>query len=146
MNITEFAKERGINQHTVAQYIRRHPEIFSGHTTKIKKDLILDEKALAALDIKYPPQQVVIVTEDEELKAKYNKLQEEFIAVQAENNALHRERANHAELIAAAQANELLITHQDAEIGDLKARLEELEAENDKLKNRGIIARLLNRY
>lgn len=60
--LVKFAESRGVNPDTVATYIRRHPEVFSGHTQQQGNKLLLDDDAVKILDEKYPlPKPVEII-------------------------------------------------------------------------------------
>lgn len=52
--LKDFAEGRNVSAHTIATYIRRHPEAFEGHTGMEGNKLQLDEEAVAILNKVYP--------------------------------------------------------------------------------------------
>lgn len=91
MMVSEFAKSRGVDRNAVTQYIRRHPELFDGHTVQEKQKLYFDDVAMDFLDKQYPltqPVEVIKDTKSMELlileQQKTAKLQEELIKIQSE--------------------------------------------------------------
>lgn len=63
MKIQEFIQGRAVNEDTVRKYIKRNPEIFSGHVGK-SNNIVLDDYALDVLDQKYPFPEPVQIIED----------------------------------------------------------------------------------
>lgn len=64
MNLTEFARSRGIKEQTLFRYYQRHKDKFDGHITKHPRtrELVLDAAALKMLDEKYPsPKPVTVI-------------------------------------------------------------------------------------
>lgn len=64
MTITEFAKAHHVQSQTISIFIKRHEDLFEGHTKRVGKTIELDEEALKVLDEKYPLPKPVEVIED----------------------------------------------------------------------------------
>lgn len=84
MILRDFANERHESPHTVATYIRRHPDVFDGHTGKKGNQLTLDDEAVAILDKIYPLPAPVEVIVDHESRDKLIKVQDYAIKLQKE--------------------------------------------------------------
>lgn len=82
MDLKEFIEGRDVKQSTVSKYIRRHPELFEGHTRLEGKQRIIDAKAYEILHKQYPFPLLESVWSPEakrkydELLGKYSDLQE----------------------------------------------------------------------
>ena len=122
MNLTEFASSRGVAHQTVSMYISRHPE-FNEHISKDGRNTVLDDEAIRMLEEKYPLPQPVQVIPDAATKEENEKLKEKVILLQEELNGLLRERADNAELIASATAQQRYIEQQESIIADMKEDL-----------------------
>lgn len=69
MNISEYASRHGLRPQYVSSYIKRHSDMFEGHTRKEANSLILDDVAVELLDKKYPyPLEQVGVAKEEHEK------------------------------------------------------------------------------
>ena len=93
ISISKFAEGRGLKRDTVNAYIRRNPNLFSGHTEQTSEGIFLDEAALDILDQKYPlpsPVEVIKDTKSLELlvveQKKSAELQEKVFKLQQELN------------------------------------------------------------
>lgn len=120
MNISEFARDRGLKPTTVSLYIRRHANEFDGHTrpSGTGNSLELDDIALEILDKKYPrkEQPVQILEHDPELERKIAAQNELIIQLQAQ-------------IISLTEKN----SHLEHELGEVKQSQLMLEiAENEK--------------
>lgn len=76
----DFADGRGVNPDTIATYIRRHPELFDGHTQKSSNKLLLDDEAVELLNKVYPapaPEEIWTPA----AKRKYDNLLEKYTEV-----------------------------------------------------------------
>lgn len=121
MNISEFARERGLNPNTVSLYIRRNSSKFDGHLTPSRtgNSLELDEIALELLDKKYPrPQQVQVLEHDPELERKI---------------------ADQNEMIRQLQAKIIQLTEKNSDLehqlGDVKLYQYQLAESEKKIEN-----------
>lgn len=158
MTITEFARSRNVQAQTISIYIKRHEKLFKGHTSKAGKTIELDEVALEILDEKYPLPKPVEIIEDTESREKLIKAQELIIQLQDKLNQAQSK-------IAQAEATQLLLEDRtiqlekaESENKELKVENKELKAENkelmdeyksasaenERLKNRGLLARIFN--
>lgn len=134
IKITDFSTVRKIDRNAVTQYIRRHPELFEGHTVVYRKALYGDDDAIRVLDKKYPlsTSTAVEIVQDPEvhtLQKQVIELQEVIIASQKKIQAL-------TEYAAMADARQLLIEEKTKQIEEQKKRMDELEKECDDAKKR----------
>ena len=115
--LREFAAERKEQPSTVATYIRRHPEEFSGHTQMDGKKMLLDEHALELLDKVYPLPKPVEVIPDTESREQLLKAREIIISLQHEMLGMKQQ-------IAEAEATRLLLDDKKQELKDTKTDLQ----------------------
>lgn len=165
MNITEFAGARNEQAQTISIYIKRHPELFEGHTRKVGKTVELDEVALEILEKQYPlprPVQLMNGVDPEEHKAVQDKLTaaQEFI-IKLQDKMMEDQK-----LLAQAEAQKILLEDRESQLkiateeGEKKdteidlqkkkieeqnRQLEELKLENERLKNRSLFERIFNK-
>ena len=165
--VSEFSRKYVIDRNTLTAYIRRHPEIFEGHTQRKGRDIVIDEVAETELEKAYRPQ-IVINTPDPaliEAQKKIDELLERIVMLQTE--LMNREHDNaelSRKLIEAEMQKKLLEDTQsklqNAENDRLQAvtklheaevqasadkvEMEHLRAENDRLKHRSLLQRILN--
>ena len=151
MNIADFASQHNVQRDAVAQYIRRHPELFRGHTSTQGRKMILDEVAVELLHEKYPLRPVEVVED----VATLRELAEAHKALAAAHAKI-AELQGHA---AALEATKLLLEDREMQLGEEKEarKLAESEvlrlstenaataAELERLRNRGFLERLFNR-
>ncbi len=165
MNITEFASARNEQAQTISIYIKRHPELFEGHTQKVGKTVEMAEVALEILEKQYPlprPVQLLNGVDPDEHKAVVDKLSsaQEYIIKLHETVEQLKDKVNENEkLIAQAEAQKILLEDKnsqleaaraegekkDTENDYLKKANEDLRAELERLKNRSFLDRLFNR-
>lgn len=165
LKLSDFAKSRGVNRDTITQYIRRNKEQFEGHTKVDGKWMELDQVAEELLDKKYPLPHPVEIVEDTESRRQLILAQQRIIQLQ-------QELAAAKDTIALTTKNEFLLEQKEKEVKEQKKQLEtqqnDLEKirqekqllelkkntvenelkfvkdENERLKNRGLFARILN--
>lgn len=151
MNLADFASQHNVQRDAVAQYIRRHPEEFRGHTSNQGKKLILDEVAIELLEKKYPLRPIEVVED----VATLRELAEAHKALAAANAKL-AELQGHA---AALEATKILLEDREQQlVAEREARaaaekeILRLSTENavaaaevERLKNRGLFDRIRNR-
>jgi TolA-binding protein len=128
MTITEFARARNVQAQTISIYIKRHEKLFKGHTSKAGKTIELDEVALKILDEKYPLPKPVEIIEDTESREKLIKAQELIIQLQDKLNQAQSK-------IAQAEATQLLLEDRTIQLKKADERIEKIEAESQELKN-----------
>ena len=107
MILRDFANERNESAHTIATYIRRHPDLFDGHTGKKGNQLTLDEEAVAILDKIYPLPKLIEVVDNPETEEKLRKAMETIgiLTKLLQETKGHLDEANKkAELYDQAQA------------------------------------------
>lgn len=157
MNISEFARSRGVEPQTVRHYVNDHEDI-KKHTKKVGKTVELSDEAIELLDKVYPlprPVQLVNGVDPDEHKAVQDKLTaaQEFI-IKLQNKMMEDQK-----LLAQAEAQKQLLEDKEAqlnaakvegekkdtEIDDLKKANEDLRVELERLKNRSFFDRLFNK-
>ena len=164
MNISEFARSRGIEPQTVRHYVNDH-EYIKKHTKKVGKTVELSEEAIELLDKIYPlprPVQLVNGVDPEEHKDVQDKLTaaQEFI-IKLQNKMMEDQK-----LLAQAEAQKILLEDRESQLkiateeGEKKdteidlqkkkieeqnRQLEELKNENERLKNRSLFERIFNK-
>ena len=157
MNISEFARSRGVEPQTVRHYGNDHEDI-KKHTKKVGKTVELSDEAIELLDKVYPlprPVQLVNGVDPDEHKAVQDKLTaaQEFI-IKLQNKMMEDQK-----LLAQAEAQKQLLEDKEAqlnaakvegekkdtEIDDLKKANEDLRVELERLKNRSFFDRLFNK-
>ena len=165
--VSEFSRKYVIDRNTLTAYIRRHPEIFEGHTQRKGRDIVIDEVAETELEKAYHPQ-IVVNTPDPaliEAQKKIDELLERIVILQTE--LMNREHDNaelSRKLIEAEMQKKLLEDTQgklqnaendrlqaQTELNDMKVQAAVNSAENDRLraeierlKHRNWIQRLFN--
>ena len=164
MNISEFARSRGIEPQTVRHYVNDH-EYIKKHTKKVGKTVELSEEAIELLDKIYPlprPVQLMNGVDPDEHKAVQDKLTaaQEFI-IKLQNKMMEDQK-----LLAQAEAQKILLEDRESQLkiateeGEKKdteidlqkkkieeqnRQLEELKNENERLKNRSLFERIFNK-
>ena len=157
MNISEFARSRGVEPQTVRHYVNDHEDI-KKHTKKVGKTVELSDEAIELLDKIYPlprPVQLMNGVDPDEHKAVQDKLTaaQEFI-IKLQNKMMEDQK-----LLAQAEAQKQLLEDKEAqlnaakvegekkdtEIDDLKKANEDLRVELERLKNRSFLDRLFNK-
>lgn len=164
MNISEFARSRGIEPQTVRHYVNDHEDI-KKHTKKVGKTVELSDEAIELLDKIYPlprPVQIMNGVDPEEHKAVVDKLSsaQEYIIKLHETVEQLKDKVNENEkLIAQAEAQKILLEDKnsqleaareegekkDTEIEEQKKKIEELKNENERLRNRSLFERIFNK-
>ena len=117
MILKDFAEQRNESPHTIATYIRRHPEEFEGHTTMKGNKLVLDEKAIELLEKVYPLPKPVEVIVDHESREKLIKALEEI-------RVLEKEIKKNYQIVAQAEATLVLLEDKKQELETSRADLE----------------------
>ena len=164
MNISEFARSRGVEPQTVRHYVNDH-EYIKKHTKKVGKTVELSEEAIEFLDKIYPlprPVQLMNGVDPDEHKAVQDKLTaaQEFI-IKLQNKMMEDQK-----LLAQAEAQKILLEDRESQLkiateeGEKKdteidlqkkkieeqnRQLEELKNENERLKNRSLFERIFNK-
>lgn len=151
MTITEFCKGREVDSQAVRKYIDRHPEEFANHTGKKGRETTLDEDAIRLLEEKYPlakPVEVIKGIDPKDYAAVLEQL------AQAKDIIIKLQQARQEDLqkIAAAEATQILLEDKENQLRELKeeygserGKREEAEAELQRMRNRNLFERLLNR-
>ena len=134
MYLKDFAESRNESSHTIATYIRRHPEEFDGHTSLSGNKLVLDEEAMAILDKVYPLPKPVEVIVDHESR-------DMLIVAQNEISRLKDKILQMQEQVALAEATQMLLEDKKMELDasrvdakNERERADELLRENMELK------------
>lgn len=131
MNISEFARDRGLKPTTVSLYIRRHPDEFNGHTRPSGNgnSLELDDIALELLDKKYPrkEQPVQILEHDPELERKIQEQNEVIRQLQAKIIALSEANSQLEHALGDAKQAQLMLANAEQQRDEAKTQLREAE-------------------
>lgn len=131
MNVKEFAKIHNQQLVTVSTYIKRHKELFEGHIKKIGSNIDLDDDAIKILEVKYPLPEPIVLTPLDETQKKY-------IRALEQNNHLHQQIVQLQTQLQESNSIKLLFEKQENELEKLKEKYE-------KLKNRGLWDRIVNK-
>lgn len=166
MKIAEFAKSRNVSIDTIHKYIRRNSEAFDGHITNEGKRFILDEEAVRLLNEKYPLPRPIEVIDDIETIKELSETRRELADAQKRILDLQGQLLSVTAKLAHAEAMEMMLEDKknqllkaENEISDLRIenrtnyeKLSQLESANtehlielERLKNRGLIERILNK-
>ena len=139
-SVSEFASSRGVKHTAVAQYIRRHPDEFSGHIETKNNALCVDSDGLSILEKKYPPR-VIEVIEDTEARQKLIAAQEQIISLQQQLTSMQTRLAQadvQAYLLEDKEhqiaAQEKQISAQAAQIQSQNERIDRLTDEKEQAK------------
>lgn len=128
-SVSEFAASRGVKHTAVAQYIRRHPDDFSGHVETKNNALCVDSDGLAILERKYPPR-VIEVIEDSEARQK-------LIAVQEQVISLQQQLASMQARLAQADVQAYLLEDKEHQIAaqekQISAQAEQIQTQNARI-------------
>lgn len=131
MNIKEFANTHNQQTSTVSMYIRRHKELFEGHIKKVGVNLYLDDHAVNLLEEQYSTQKPIVLADLDETQKKY-------IRALEQNNHLHQQIVQLQTQLQESNSIKLLFEKQENELEKLKEKYE-------KLKNRGLWDRIVNK-
>ena len=139
MNISEFARERGVKPTTVSLYIRRHKEEFDDHIqpSTTGNSLELDDTALKILDEKYPLQQPIqVLDHDPELERKVNEQNELIKELQAKIILLQQQNGTLDHQLGEAKQKQLMLeaVEQRADAAEAKATKFEDMYNNEKAR------------
>ncbi len=124
--VSEFSDSRNVDRNAVTQYIRRHPELFEGHTQVESQRMYFDDKAMVYLDKKYPlpaPVEVIPDTKSRDLllaeQQKTIMLQEEIMKLK---DQLHE--------------TQMLLTKKESSMTLLEDKSSRMESENTEMKEK----------
>lgn len=140
MNISEFARDRGLKPTTVSLYIRRHQEEFDGHTrpSGTGNSLELDDVALDLLDKKYPrkEQPIQVLDHDPELERKIAAQNELIIQLQAQIISLTEKNSHLEHELGEAKQSQLMlkIAENEKKVAEEQAREYKQQYESEKNK------------
>ena len=111
MEIRDFAGPgpRGVERGTVLRYIKRHPEMFAGHTRMAGNKLLIDEVAAELLDKQYPMPQPVEIIEDVATIRELAETRKQLIELQGKYNEACCQ-------LAAAEAAKILLEDRTAQL------------------------------
>lgn len=155
MNITEFAASRNKTVGAISNYMRRNKEQFKGLTRKEGNTIVLDDKAIEILNGVYPvpkPVQVINGVPEEEYRKKLEELEQarkDLLAAKDLVISLQNQLSDNQLKLKDAENDKLRLEDknkiQDIEFEAERKKVSDLAAEVERLKNRGLIDRLLNR-
>lgn len=152
MKIKDFIEGRNVEKQAINRYISRHPELFTGHTKMVGKEMDLDDEAIRILDKQYPYPEPIQIVEDTESRRQLLLAQQQIIQLQQQMIKL-------AEKAALVEAQTLLIEDREGKIEQLQSEIEkheneeknlinqvhEREQEIERLRSRKLIERILNK-
>lgn len=154
MKLVDFARSRNIEPATIHKYLERNPEL-KEHTSKQGKAVILDEYARQELDKVYPlPKPVTIINgiPEEEHRQVLTKLIDTGEELKEALVIITQLRETIAQLdkleLEAKHELALLEMKEEAARKDseqARKESEELRAEINRLRNRNLIERILNK-
>lgn len=152
VSISKFAESRGQSKGTVNAFIRKHPEIEKNCKRDGKEKLIeVDSEGYKILDEKYPYVKPIQIVQDAGAMQELIEAQKQIIELQKQLN-------ESVKLVAQAEAIKLMLEDKEAlieekdkalndrdndirskndEISDLKSKLEEKDAETEKVRKMG---------
>lgn len=155
MNITEFATSRNKTVGAISNYISRHKQQFKGLTRKEGNTIVLDDEAIEILGRMYPvpkPVQVINGVPEEEYRKKMEELEQarkDLLAAKDLVISLQNQINENQLKLKDAEMDKLKLEDksktQDIELEAERKKVSDLAAEVERLKNRGLIDRLLNR-
>ena len=164
MNIKEFAESHNQHHRTVSIYIKRHPELFGGHIEDCENQKILDNEAIRILEKQYPLPKPVPIMENSETQKKYinsleqiNYLQNQLLHVREQLQEfkslklLLEEKSNENQEIknqVKLLSEELVQVEREKHTIIIKSKekdFDELNLKYEKLKNRGLWDRIVNK-
>ena len=126
ISISKFAEGRGLKRDTVNAYIRRNPDLFSGHTEQTSEGIFLDEAALDILDQKYPlPSPVEVIKDTKSL---------ELLVVEQKKSAELQEKV--FKLQQELNDTKLLLTKKEDEMLRLEDKAAKAEEDGNELKEK----------
>ena len=145
MNIKQFAELHNQNQRTIVMYIKRHKEIFEGHIIKIGNSKYLDNEAITILENQYPLPKPIPVIENIETQKKYVSSLEKINYLQEKILDLQKQLQESKTLKLLLEKSQEQTQKLSDEIISLKVKIESQEVEYNKLKNRNLWERILNK-
>lgn len=160
--LKEFSSQRNVDRYAVAQYIRRHRELFEGHTEIKNNKMYIDDEGVELLGQKYPmPKPVYVVNgvEPEEHQRVVQQLQMALESLQKaqDERSLLMDRVNSLEV--EISENRVYLEDKNKEVENLleqkneweerakqtMVELKEVNNKLEKLKNRSFLERLFNK-
>lgn len=157
MNISEFARSRGIEPQTVRHYVNDHEDI-KKHTKKVGKMVELSDEAIELLDKIYPlPKPIQIMTgvdpdEHKRVQTELEIIRKKYDATLEKITVLQDKMMEDQKLIAQAEAQKILLEDKNSQLEAARSEVEnkdteikDLRAELERLKNRSFIDRLFNK-
>lgn len=164
--LTNFAESRNEKPDTIRKYISRHKEDFDGHCSFCGTKMEIDDDAVAMLDLVYPLPKPIEIIEDTESRKELIKAQKLIIQLQ-------QKISEQSLALAQAEATKMLLEDKEEQLKEKKDELEEkkndllqarqeiaferaradterikadeVQKEIDRLKNRGLFDRILNK-
>lgn len=132
----DFAKQRGISRDTITQYIRRHPELFGGHTEVDGKSLVLDQEAEKILNEKYPLHSPVELIEDIEAIKELSETRKELAFAERKISELYKQLNESTKLLAQAEAQKILLEDKEERLKEKTQELAVAKTEIDMERKR----------
>ena len=164
--LTNFAESRNEKPDTIRKYINRHKDEFEGHCSFCGTKMEIDDYAEKMLDQLYPLPKPVEIIEDTESRKELIKAQKLIIQLQQKisEQSLALAQAEATKILLEDKEEQLKekrneldekkieldeakqeISSQRARADAEKAKAEEAQREIDRLKNRGLLERILNK-
>lgn len=124
--VSSFAESRNVDRNAITQYIRRHPDLFEGHTIVESQRMYFDDAAMEFLDKQYPLPSPVEVIPDTKSRELLLAEQQKTIMLQDELMKL-KDQLHESQLKLAKQENNILL---------LEDRSKRMESENTEMKEK----------
>lgn len=124
--VSSFAESRNVDRNAITQYIRRHPDLFEGHTIVESQRMYFDDAAMEFLDKQYPLPSPVEVIPDTKSRELLLAEQQKTIMLQEELMKL-KDQLHESQLKLAKQENNILL---------LEDRSKRMESENTEMKEK----------
>lgn len=135
MKLVEFAKQRGVARDTITQYIRRHPELFDGHTEVKGKLLFLDAEAERLLNEKYPLYSPIELVEDVEIIKELSETRKALAQAERHVAELYKRFSDQTAAIAQAEAVKMLLEDKEEQLQDSKKQIHDYKQEIQELSD-----------
>ena len=123
MKVTDFLQGRDVERQAVTRYINRHEDVFKGHIEKVGKEIELDAFAVEELGKVYPLMKPVTVITGIP-KEEFIKVQQEALESQKKLSELQGRILEMTNLVAIAEAKELLLEDRTRQLEALQEKEE----------------------
>ena len=116
LKITDFADARNVDRNAVTQYIRRHDDLFKGHTKVKANCMFVDDEAVILLEKKYPLPRPIEVVEDIETIKELSETRKELAKAEKRIEEIQKQLLEASKQIAQAEATQMLLEDKEAQL------------------------------